>query len=215
MWVLFRTLRLDFHEESPDTNPYSLSTRSCFFYCVWHDSMIVPTFGGKHRRTAALTSEHTDGSFVAQVLRLRRISSIRGSTNRIRRGTIRTLIKTAENKHIVITPDGPRGPSRKISTGIVYLASRTGRAIVPTAYSCDRCWKIRGSWTHLLIPKPFSRVFLLGAEPVKVPAELGSAQLQEYVSLLQSAMDRLNTEAERLANGKESNKKGGGTTHPD
>lgn len=118
MWLLFRTLKLDFREDRPDTNPYSPSTRNCFLYCVWHDSMIVPTFGGKHRRTAALTSQHTDGSFVAQVLRLVGISTIRGSTNRISPGTIRTLIKTAEDKHIVITPDGPRGPRREMSVGI-------------------------------------------------------------------------------------------------
>ncbi|HZL88804.1 MAG TPA: hypothetical protein VFB96_10560, partial [Pirellulaceae bacterium] len=36
--------------------------------------------------------------------------------------------------HVVITPDSPRGPARRMSAGIVQLASRSGRAIVPTAY---------------------------------------------------------------------------------
>ncbi len=204
VWLLFRTLRREFHEETPNTNPYSKSTRSCFFYCVWHDSMLIPAFGGRHRRTAALTSQHMDGSFVAQVLRLVRITTIRGSTNRISSGTIRTLIKTAADKHIVITPDGPRGPSRKMSVGIAYLASRTGRAIVPTAYSCTRCWRIRGSWTDLLIPKPFSKVFFLGGKPIEVPADLDTSHLQEHVALIQTEMDRLNADAERLANGTKS-----------
>ena len=196
MWLLFRTLRMAFHEDTPDTNPYSRSTKNCFLYCVWHDSMLVPAFGGKHRRTAALTSQHADGSFVAQVLRSVGISTIRGSTNRISPGIIRTLIKTAADKHIVITPDGPRGPRREISVGIAYLASRTGRAVVPTAYSCTRCWRIRGSWTDLLIPKPFSKVFLLAADPIEVPAELDSTQLQEHVASIQTEMDRLNAAAE-------------------
>ena len=206
MWLLFRTLRLVLREDTPDTSPYSRSTRDCFFYCVWHDSMVVPTFGGKHFRTAALTSQHMDGSFVAQVLRLVGISTIRGSTNRISPGAIRTLIKTAEDKHIVITPDGPRGPRRTMSVGITYLASRTGRAIVPTAYSCARCWRIRGSWTDLLIPKPFSKVFLLAADPIEVPANLDSAHLQEHGALIQAEMDRLNAAAECLANGTKSGK---------
>ena len=167
---------------------------------VWHDSMIVPTFGGKHRRTAALTSLHTDGSFVAQVLRLVGISTIRGSTNCISPGTIRTLIKTAEDKHIVITPDGPRGPRREMSVGIAYLASRTGRAVVPTAYSCARCWRIRGSWTDLLIPQPFSKVFLFAGDPIEIPAELDGTHLQEQAALIQAEMDRLNAAAECLAN---------------
>ena len=201
MWLLFRTLKLDFRQEAPNTNPYSPSTRDCFLYCVWHDSMIVPTFAGKHRRTAALTSQHTDGTLVAQVLRAVGMSTIRGSTNRISPGAIRKLIETAADKHIVITPDGPRGPRREMTTGIAYLASRTGRAVLPTAYSCTRCWKIKGSWTDLLIPKPFSTVFLLSAAPVEVPADLDVAHLQEHVAVIQSEMDRLSAAADRLANG--------------
>ena len=201
MWLLFRTLRLDFRADSEETNPYARSTKECFFYCVWHDAMIIPMFGGKHRRTAALTSQHSDGSLVAQVLRTRGISSVRGSTQRISPGAIRKLISTAENRHIVITPDGPRGPRREMSLGIVYLASRTGRAIVPTAYSCSRCWKIRGSWTDQLVPKPFAKVYLLAAKPVAVPADLDNAELKEYVATIQAEMDRLNEEADRLAGG--------------
>jgi len=204
MWLLFRTLKLEFREDSPDANPYSPSTRDCFLYCVWHDSMLIPAFGGKHRRTAALISQHRDGSFVAQVLRLLGMTTIRGSTNRIGLGTIRTLIKTAADKHIVITPDGPRGPRREMSLGIAYLASRTGRAVLPTAYSCTRFWKIPGSWTELIIPKPFSTVFLLGAAPIKVPADLDNTQLREHAALIQAAMDRLDAKAQRLVNGAES-----------
>ncbi len=201
MWLLFRTLRLDFRQDSVEVNPYSILTKESFFYCVWHDAMIVPLFAGKHRRTAALTSQHADGSFVAQVLREVGISAIRGSTHRISPGAIRKLIISAADRHIVITPDGPRGPRREMSLGIVRLASRTGRAIVPTAYSCTRCWRISGSWTDQLIPKPFSKVFLLAANPVAIPAELDNAQLQEYKALIQTEMDRLNTQADRLAGG--------------
>ncbi len=199
MWSLFRTLRLDIREETPNTNPYARSTKSCFLYSVWHDAMIIPAFGGKHRRMAALTSQHKDGSFVAQVVRWVGVSAIRGSTNRISPGAIRTLIKTAADKHIIITPDGPRGPHHKMSVGIAYLASRTGRAVVPTAYACVRCWRISGSWTELIIPKLFSKVYLLVANPIDVPAELDTTHLQEYVALIQAEMDRLTAAAERLA----------------
>ena len=199
IWLLFRTLRQDIREETPNTNPYARSTKSCFLYSVWHDAMIIPAFGGKHRRMAALTSQHKDGSFVAQVVRWVGVSAIRGSTNRISPGAIRTLIKTAADKHIIITPDGPRGPHHKMSVGIAYLASRTGRAVVPTAYACVRCWRISGSWTELIIPKLFSKVYLLVANPIDVPAELDTTHLQEYVALIQAEMDRLTAAAERLA----------------
>lgn len=199
MWLLFRTLKLEFRLEHPGTNPYESSDGQRFFYCVWHDSMVVPTFAGKQRNSAALISRHTDGSVVAQVLRAVGMKAIRGSTNRITPGAIRELLHAAENHHIVITPDGPRGPNRKMSVGIVHLASRTGRAVIPTAYSCSRCWRIKGSWSDLIIPKPFSKVFLLAAKPVEVPAGLRSDGLEEYLAFVQSEMDRLDAIGETLS----------------
>ena len=99
----------------------------------------------------------------------------------------------------MVTPDGPRGPRRQMSVGIVFLASHTGRAVVPTAYSCSRRWTFKGNWTDLVIPKPFAKVFLLAGDPIKVPPALGRDELQGYASLIQVEMDRLNDEAGRLA----------------
>ncbi|MBN2215864.1 MAG: lysophospholipid acyltransferase family protein [Pirellulales bacterium] len=199
LWLLFRTLRLSLRESTPGTNPYAKPPRERFLYCVWHDSMVIPVFAGKSDSAAALTSRHADGWFVAEVLRRVGMSTIRGSTNHIGPGAMRQLMRAVEDKDIAITPDGPRGPRRRMSAGIAFLASRTGRAVVPTACSCVRCWRIRGSWTDLVVPKPFTKVFLLGGEPIRVPPNLGSDQLRTYVDRIQTAMDRLNETAELLA----------------
>ena len=199
IWLLFRTLRVRIRAAAPHINPYSSSGEERFLYCVWHDSMVIPTFAGKHQYTSALTSQHTDGSFVAQVLKLNHISAIRGSTKHITTGTIRNLMRRADNQHIVITPDGPRGPNRCMSTGIAFIASRTGRAVIPTAYACSRCWRIKGSWSDLIIPKPFATVFLVGGSPIYVASGLRTDQLQYPVASIQAAMDRLNECAENLS----------------
>ena len=123
--------------------------------------MVIPVFAGPHWCTTALTSHHADGAFVAEVLRFNRIRAVRGSTNRIRTGAIRQLMHSTASRHLVITPDGPRGPTRRMSIGIVYLASRTGRAVVPTGFACSRCWRWKGSWSDLIIPKPFAEVVLI------------------------------------------------------
>lgn len=197
--LLFRTLKLSFREDSPGVNPYVKSPRDRFLYSIWHDSMVMPVFAGRSRSAAALTSRHEDGSFVAQVLRRVGMSTIRGSTNHIGPGAMRQLLQAVEDKDLVITPDGPRGPRRKMSRGIAFLASRTGRAVVPTAFSCSRCWKIQGSWTDLIIPKPFTKVFLLGGKPIRVPPDLDGDELQRYVDRIQAEMDRLNEAAELLS----------------
>ena len=197
MWLVFRTLRLQVITAAPESNPYANNNLERFLYCVWHDSAVIPTFAGKHQCTTALTSQHSDGSFVAEVLKLNRISSIRGSTSRISTGAIRKLIAQADSNHVVITPDGPRGPNRRMSIGIAYIAAKTGKAIVPTAYACSRCWKWKGSWSDLIIPKPFAKVVLLAGAPIYVAADLTTLQLRNQTERIQLAMDELNEAAEQ------------------
>lgn len=199
MKLLFRTIRRRLHLLDPNTNPYQPTGSDRYLYAVWHDSMVIPTFGGPHAHAAALTSRHADGTFVASVLKTVGMSSVRGSTGRGGETAVREIMTTARDKHIVITPDGPRGPRRTMSLGIVFLASHTGRAIVPTAFACARAWHIPGSWTSLVIPKPFSKVYFVTGSPVAVPADLTREALAEFSDRVQSEMDRIHVQADELA----------------
>lgn len=195
--LLFRTLQLRYHAETPGTNPYDPATRERFLYCVWHDSVVIPAFAGTHRATAALTSRHADGTFVAEILQRLRIAPIRGSTGRLGQTAYRELLAATAVGHLVITPDGPRGPFRQMSDGIVQLASRTGLAIIPTAYTARRAWRIAGTWTYLLIPCPFTRVCLLAGKPIYVPPNVKGAELELFTQRVQQEMDRLGVAADR------------------
>jgi lysophospholipid acyltransferase (LPLAT)-like uncharacterized protein len=193
---LFKTLRLRFHTAEA-TNPYTINGDDRFIYCVWHDQLLIPIFGGKHRHTAALVSRNQDGSFVAAGLRSAGIMPIRGSSSRGGAQAMRQLIREAEGKHIVMTPDGPRGPRRELSSGVVFLAAHSGRAIVPTAFTCERGWRFGTGWTDLLVPKPFSKVHLLTGEPIFVSSD--TAQLKQAVEQVQAAMQELNDRGDLLA----------------
>ena len=198
MRVLFWTLRLDVRT-ADRANPYASCGANRYLFSVWHDSMILAAFGGTHQRTVALTSYHRDGSFVASVLKTIGVPTVRGSTGHTGGNALREMLSAAKGKDIVITPDGPRGPEHEMSRGIVFLASHTGNAIVPTAFSCGRAWRIRGSWTDLLIPWPFTKVLLLAGQPIEVPPDLNSDQFATYQSLVQREMDRLRDEAQELS----------------
>jgi lysophospholipid acyltransferase (LPLAT)-like uncharacterized protein len=199
--LLFRTTRIEIICELPELNPYEYDGPKRFLYCVWHDLMAFPIFAGKHTHTSALVSRHQDGSFLAESMRLVGISAVRGSTKRGGTQAVRQLMSVAENKHIVITPDGPRGPRRKIKNGIVFLASHSGRPIVPLAVSCRRFRRIRGSWTDMLLPLPFTKAYLLAGTPIHVPPGLTRDELNRYAEVLQHAMETLQTEADRLVTG--------------
>lgn len=198
---LFKTLRLSFHT-ADHTNPYTIEGDDRFIYCVWHDQLLIPIFGGKHRHTAALVSQNQDGSFVAAGLRSAGIVPIRGSSSRGSKSrggaqAMRQLIREAEGKHIVMTPDGPRGPRRELSAGVVFLAAHSGRAIVPTAFTCERGWRFGNGWTDLLVPKPFSKVHLLTGEPIYIAT--GAADLRADVARVQAAMLAMNNRGDLLA----------------
>ncbi len=193
---LFLTLRLRFHT-ADNTNPYAIEGEDRFIYCVWHDQLLIPIFGGKHRHTAALVSQNQDGSFVAAGLRSAGIVPIRGSSNRGGTKAMRQLIREAEGKHIVMTPDGPRGPRRELSAGVVFLAAHSGRAIVPTAFTCERGWRFGVGWTDLLVPKPFSKVHLLTGEPIHIAPD--TTNLRADVARVQAAMLEMNNRGDQLA----------------
>jgi len=190
---LFRTIHKDVRTSG--VSPYNASGSQRYLYSVWHDSAVIAAFGGKHNRTVALTSRHRDGSFVASIVSAVDVGTIRGSSGRSGRTAARQLLRVARTHDIVITPDGPRGPRRTMSRGIVYLASRTGNPIVPTAFACSRAWEIPGSWTTQVVPKPFSHVALLAGDPILVPADLAQDEIETYRVRLQLAMDALQDRA--------------------
>jgi len=76
-----------------------------------------------------------------------------------------------------------------------------GRPIVPVLFCCDRAWRIQGSWTDLVVPKPFSTVVGLSEKPIWVPPGLSRQQIDQYCQVVQAAMDRLAGWAEQIEQG--------------
>jgi lysophospholipid acyltransferase (LPLAT)-like uncharacterized protein len=70
--------------------------------------------------------------------------------------------------------------------------------IIPSASRCVNGWSLRGSWTDLHIPKPFSRCVLLVGSPIPVPANLTKAELEPHRKRVQAEMDRLEWEIQRI-----------------
>ena len=198
---IFRTVRKEMHTGRVD--PYGFNGQPMLF-SLWHDSAVLGAFGGRHTKTVALTSRHRDGSFVESILRSVDVPSVRGSSGKTGRRAALELLRTAETHNIVITPDGPRGPRRTMSRGIIYLASKTGNPIIPTGFACSNAWDVKGSWTSLTIPKPFSRVAMLCDEPIFVPPNLEGDELDWYVDTVQQSMDRMQEVAVRRLAGTQS-----------
>lgn len=200
--ALFATISRNMHLAEPETSPYILPESTTFIYSVWHDSLLMPLFLGRQPATMALVGMHQDGTFLANSLRCLGIPCIRGSSSRGGAEAVHKLLELAKQHHIVITPDGPRGPRREMKAGLAYIASRSGKPVVPTAFSCRRAWAIGSGWTDLAVPKPWTTVFALTGRRQLIPPEASSEELRHYTHQIQTEMDRLNKHASAMASAK-------------
>lgn len=205
--LLFATCRkvyVSVHEQSRLDFVPTPNDHERYVLCVWHDELLIPTFAaprGVRKQTCCLVSQHQDGSYLANTMALLGYSTVRGSSRRGGANALRQLLDDTAGKHIVFTPDGPCGPRRQLKQGCVFVASQLGRSLLPGAFVVTRAWRPKGKWTDLLIPKPFSTVYVVMGEPIAIPADLSREQRDHYIALTQQAMDRLNEQAQRMLSG--------------
>lgn len=142
-------------------------------YALWHNRFFcVPPAWNRicygHRKTVALTSASHDGDMVARAMAVFGLGSVRGSSSR--RGVAALVgLKRAlqEGLDICVTPDGPRGPRYIVQPGVVKLAESTGAPIIPIHVRFSSAWRLK-TWDRFVIPKPFSRVEVIFAEPIRL-----------------------------------------------
>jgi lysophospholipid acyltransferase (LPLAT)-like uncharacterized protein len=172
--------------------------RERFIYAFWHESFLAPAF--VRTRIHALISHHADGELIAQVCRGLRYGVIRGSTTRGGVSALKELVRIAGKSHLLVTPDGPRGPRRSLQPGLIYLASRTGLPIVVVGVGFAHAWRAR-SWDRFAVPRPWSTLCAVVSEGVAVPPVLTRHELEDYRSRVEEHFLRLTEAAERWAAG--------------
>lgn len=176
-----------------------------FVLCVWHDELLIPAFCGAQPQLATcLVSRHQDGSFLAEALTQLGFGTVRGSSRKGAALAARQMLEQSTDRHLVITPDGPGGPRRQMKSGAVYFASATGRRLVVSAFACERCWRIAGSWTDQMIPKPFTTIYLVAGEPLTIPSDLDDQGLAAETQRVQRAMEAVEQTAADFMAGRRS-----------
>ncbi len=198
--LLFSTISVDYRVSVPTTDPRHPNCDRCYLYSFWHETVLMPIALTNVDNMSGLVSRHQDGGILAMAMKHLKIRAVRGSSSRGGPRALRELLDAAKRWHIAITPDGPRGPRREMKDGIIYLASQSGNPIVPLAFACHNAWTIRGNWTDLAIPKPFSKITTFAGEPLEVPGGLDRSGIERYRKRLQERMDQLDGLAERALN---------------
>ncbi len=134
-------------------------------FVMWHNRLLL--IDGLFRRFRqrpiyALVSASRDGAWAAAFFSVIGMGAVRGSSNRRARTAASALVTAlAAGRDIGITPDGPRGPVYAFKPGALIVARRAQAPLLLLGGRVASAWRLR-SWDGLYLPKPFSRVTVMG-----------------------------------------------------
>jgi lysophospholipid acyltransferase (LPLAT)-like uncharacterized protein len=200
-WVVrlwMATLRSRYEPIGPPTLPAYLERGERYIYVFWHENMLFPAYQCRSPGISVLVSRHADGQLIGEILRSLGVGVIRGSTARGSVMAVRSMLRTCQCAHLVITPDGPRGPRRQVQAGVIYLAAKTGLPIVAVGIGFQNPWRLQ-SWDQLVLPKPWRRATMITSRPIAIPPDLDKDLLEPYRRLVENTLRDVSERAEYLA----------------
>ena len=161
----------------------------------WHGrAMMLPYFWNKSRPMNALVSLHHDGRIIAGLLERFGMGTIGGSSTENGKNAALELMRYLQKgEAIAIIPDGPKGPNMTLSRSAIYYAQKSGATC-----SISGSKIIDKSWDKMMLPKPFSRGCYFVTEAFYIPAEADEQQLEEYRKKIETSLNQLTWEADRI-----------------
>ncbi len=196
-WMHTLDYQVDYGD--PEVDPVHPAFRGAKIYVFWHENILMPLFLRGHSNISMLLSRHADANVLDRVARMMGFGVVRGSTFRGGSAALRELAERAATGSLTITPDGPRGPRRRLAAGCVFLASTLGIPIVAMGLGYDRPWRA-GTWDRFAIPRPFSRARGVVSRAIRIPPELDRDGIERHRQGIERLLTHLSTEAETWAN---------------
>jgi lysophospholipid acyltransferase (LPLAT)-like uncharacterized protein len=146
-------------------------------FLLWHEALLPLLWQHRGQGIAIVVSEAREGRYLSDFAVSLGYRSLHGSSTRGGARALLGAVRQLEAGHAVaFTPDGPRGPRRKLKPGVVAAAQRAGAIIVPLHAEAHRTWRLH-SWDRFMIPKPFAKVWVTYGLPFEVgPGETGFAE---------------------------------------
>lgn len=132
----------------------------------WHSRLLLLPFAYTGEKIHVLISSHGDGKIIANVMKKFGFGVVHGSSSKEGKRAYREMMQLARaDRDLAITPDGPRGPAEVVKAGAINLALRTGRPVIPLAYSASQAKRF-ASWDRFMLPYPFSRGVIIWGDPL-------------------------------------------------
>jgi lysophospholipid acyltransferase (LPLAT)-like uncharacterized protein len=210
-WFAIQYLRLTYH-----TNKWVVEPGDALDKVAPHLPVIAAVWHGQHIllpvipigiKGSVMISRSLDGEITARIAQSFGSKAIRASGGRDRgqamqkggiSGFLEMLRALESGESVMQTADIPKGTPRRAGPGIIALAKRSGRPIIPLAVASSRRKVVKGAWDRTTFNLPFGRSAIVMGEPVMIAADAGEAELEAGRLRLQSEMERITARAYEL-----------------
>lgn len=165
---------------------------------IWHGRIFLAPYFFRRRGIMPLVSPSEDGEVIAQIVARWGYKALRGSSSHSIIRAWNEMKKELENGgELIIVPDGPRGPERKMKPGALRLAKETGAYLVPFTFSSSKRKTLK-SWDSFLIPMPFTKFVAVFGKPISVDPNINNEELEQKLLELEEYMNRLDQKADNF-----------------
>lgn len=167
-------------------------------FAMWHGEQMLAALARREDfKSSVLISPSSDGDIMARVAERWGGNVIRGAGT-FKRGKIaekggasafRAMLDVLERgENMVLTADVPKR-AKVVGKGIITLAEKSGRPIIPLGLASSRFIRFEKSWDKAALNLPFSRICFALGEPLWVPQGLDETTMEERRESLRLALD--------------------------
>jgi lysophospholipid acyltransferase (LPLAT)-like uncharacterized protein len=196
-WMRTLDARIACYDQAMD--PAVASFQGPAIYVVWHEYLALPPCNRRGCDVTMLLSQHRDAHWLTEMISQFGFKTVRGSTSKGGVKAILQITREFRNTSLVITPDGPRGPRRELSSGCIYIASLLGVPVVPLGCGFDRPWRNPRSWDKFAIPRMSSRARIVLGPGIRVPRKLSKDEIEDYRRYTEQVLHTVTAESEAWA----------------
>ncbi len=162
-------------------------------YIFWHRHIFFNIFKFRNTNARPLISYSTDGELVSKIAEEFGMNPIRGSSSK---GGVKAFFHMVnaikkDNSEIMITADGPKGPSREVKDGTIHIAKKTGAYIIPVSWYATRLKIFEKSWDKFMLPLPFGKIVFAYGEPISIPNKILKHEYPNYRGIIKYKLDDL------------------------
>ena len=163
---------------------------------VWHSRILIVPFFFRRRGIMPLISPSEDGEIAASIMSGWDYKILRGSgSHPIIKAWNEMKRELKRGGELLIIPDGPRGPNRKMKSGGIKLAHETGAYLVPFSFSTSKK-KYLNSWDNFLMFYPFSKGIAIYGKPIRLDSNMETDELEKERQRIEHLLVELDNKAD-------------------